>query len=367
MKYQFTEKTLEKNLKNKLRRELILRTENYEWIMLCVFIISVYFYLRHSNSYLIFNYKILKKIFVPNSHNKIILDFCFSLIVSTIFYFLTIVIPYKIKKFENSLEIERRILEVYNTLGSILAFSIENITVDNFFKLLDENKIEEARNKLSNWEKVINIFSGKKLYEHIDQEKIKLISSIEKVLELNELIDYEIRNIMYNILASHLLIAVPYRENREIIASHKIDIFDVYDIGLNQKKIHEYLFKNNKALEIFLIEYWEKKDFKNYEKITLKKYLINPAFSNLYSLAKFALEIGDKKKYKKYLFMFFKSKIFLLQPIKIKISNFMQFEYENPNLYLDKEYINLRAFFLNISIEHRLTKDYPELMEILYA
>lgn len=45
----------------------------------------------------------------------------------------------------------------------------------------------------------------------------------------------------------------------------------------------------------------------------------------------------------------------------------MQFEYENPNLYLDKEYINLRAFFLNISIEHRLTKDYPELMEILYA
>lgn len=350
-KYIYTEDSPIEKFKNITQIIFNIFLKKQGFILILIFFISLILYFRYSNESIIVSNNLLNKILIPNLYNSCYKDISLALLTSSIFYFFTSYLPYKLRRKKYFLEIERRLFDVHQNLSLILSILIDNM---DSYKLLEEEKYEEFEKHLLKWTDIrqtvpFNI----PLYEAIKPEKKKLKEKINKLLKYSEYLEPELKDILENISYCHLYRAssfdpTPVVLNGYVItpASNSIKFFDVSDLYEILKNLKEFCRKNKRIEEIFLISLRKEKQFTKYEKISLKVFNRNPAFSSYFNLADFAYKERKFKKFVKYLFRFLKSKQLKQQPRNGKLGIFHQIETSYPEILSNKKYLKIRYILL---------------------
>lgn len=354
--YQFTEDKIKKSFKYRIKQSFLLNTDRYEKVIYILLLIALYVYAVNSQYPLIYSNKILNMLLIreQTTYSSLIEATSLSIIGSSIFYIITEIIPYKRRKLEYSKEIELRIFEIYLSLERILDTILRN--KKEGINLLKENKAIECELLLKTWEDKVSFFSSRLVFEEVEEIISEIRERIDKLLIFENFLDYEIREIIYNIPRCHLFEALPYSKMRNTVIPN-IYLCNIYDIYESVQGIENYARKFKKIQEIYSLSLYSENRIKEYEKYILNNSLKNPSFACFYNLSRLFLKNNKKIEAKKYLIMFLKSKKFYLQPEEIKAENFFQFECENPEILNDKEYLELRSEIIGIPRENKSIKE----------
>lgn len=354
--YQFTEDKIKQSFKYRIKKNFLLSTDKYEKVIYTLLLISLYVYAMNSQYPLIYSNRILDILFItkPSIYSPLIENISLSIIGSSIFYIITEIIPYKRRKIEYSDEIELRIFGIYSSLKRILYVILKDEKLG--MKLLEENRIQECELLLKNWEDITSFLPPNFVFEEVEKVVTEIREEIDKLLVFENFLDYEIREIIYNIPRCCLFSKTPYSKIRGIVVSN-IRLCDIYDIYEKIKDIERYAKKSKKVPEIFSLNLYLNNKIEEYEKYTKNNYLKNSRFAGLHNLSVLFLKNNKMSKAKKYLIMEIRSKAFYLRPEEMKAGNFFQFECENPKLLKDKEYLELRSEIMGIPKESKSIKE----------
>lgn len=354
--YQFTEDKIKQSFKYRIKKNFLLSIDKYEKVIYTLLLISLYVYAMNSQYPLIYSNRILDMLFITklSVYSPLIENISLSIIGSSIFYIITEIIPYKRRKIEYSDEIELRIFGIYSSLKRILYVILKDEKLG--MKLLEENRIQECELLLKNWEDITSFLPPNFVFEEVEKVVAEIREQIDKLLVFENFLDYEIREIIYNIPRCCLFSQTPYSKIRGIVVSN-IRLCDIYDIYEKIKDIERYAKKSNKVPEIFSLNLYLNNKIEEYEKYTKNNYLKNSGFAGLHNLSVLFLKNNKISKAKKYLIMEIRSKAFYLRPEEMKAGNFFQFECENPELLKDKEYLELRSEIMGIPKESKSIKE----------